>query len=330
MLSRLHPAGGIRRPALRRRALDGHHAALSGGQPLQALPARAGIQRPVLRHPPYILNHWYQAAGSPTVARQRGQVNAREGGWYFEYPYDPLQQSHDPGRTVYGGTALTPRGDPVGPDRHGAHIQRAQRQMVRLAGRAGAGHGGGIFLRDQVYHRDTRYPAYGEFSLPGARKSPCSSGSRGRPAVDVQRHLWKEDEYYLPSGGMVRAVDQLGDTPPVLRTCRLSRSWAPASWCRPCPVPGPGPIHGAADFHMVILALGLDSSWFFETARAYWELFHPMVTTQTDLVDFIPGSQSLAVTIIAPAEMVDTMRRAIAENTATSTSIWCWPTAWSV
>ncbi|MBK8027404.1 MAG: hypothetical protein IPK19_39950 [Chloroflexi bacterium] len=264
---------------------------------------------------PYILNHWYQAAGSPTVARQRGQVNAREGGWYFEYPYDPLQQSRDPGRTVYGGTALTPRGDPVGLIAMGRMFNERSAEWFGSQAVPVLGTEGGIFpFRDQVYQQDTRYPAYDEFSHAEGTVAMFEWIARQAPPWMFGVTLWKEDEYYLPSGGIVRAVDRLGDTPPVLKDVPAVEVMGTGLVVPTLPVPGPGPIHGAADFHMVILAPGLDSSWFFETARAYWDLFHPMVTTQTDLVDFIPGSQSLAVTVIAPAEMVDTMRRAIAER----------------
>src|SRR5688572_9997481 len=52
---------------------------------------------------PYILNHFYQETpnGGPFSARPPDAQNAQEGGWHFEYPYDPISLRHDPGRTVY-------------------------------------------------------------------------------------------------------------------------------------------------------------------------------------------------------------------------------------
>jgi len=62
---------------------------------------------------PYTLNHFYQEAPGGG-ARPPAAQNAREGGWHFESPYDPISQAADPGRTIYGGTPQTPYGDPVG------------------------------------------------------------------------------------------------------------------------------------------------------------------------------------------------------------------------
>src|SRR5690606_6132753 len=49
---------------------------------------------------PYIANHFYQEIpGQPALARPPGEQTADAGGWHFEYPYDPICQAHDPGRT---------------------------------------------------------------------------------------------------------------------------------------------------------------------------------------------------------------------------------------
>lgn len=65
---------------------------------------------------PYLLNHFYQEppGGPDHIARPHYQQSADEDGWHFEYPYDPILQRHDPGRTVFGATSQTPYGDPQG------------------------------------------------------------------------------------------------------------------------------------------------------------------------------------------------------------------------
>ncbi|HLA42637.1 MAG TPA: hypothetical protein VJZ27_04335, partial [Aggregatilineales bacterium] len=62
---------------------------------------------------PYILNHFYQekAGGGKLSQRTPEEQNYAEPGWHFEYPYDPVSQGSDPGRTVWGGTPLSPLGD---------------------------------------------------------------------------------------------------------------------------------------------------------------------------------------------------------------------------
>lgn len=54
---------------------------------------------------PDIGNHFYQEppGGPPSAARPYYQQSASEGGWHFEYPYDPIIQREDPGRTVFRG-----------------------------------------------------------------------------------------------------------------------------------------------------------------------------------------------------------------------------------
>jgi hypothetical protein len=77
---------------------------------------------------------------------------------------------------------------------------------------------------------------------------------------------------------------------------------------------GPAPIRGQADFHMLLLAPGLDTRWFFETCNAYWSRFRPMFTTRFELIELIPSSRSLAVTVLAQPDMVDTMRAAVRDR----------------
>ena len=65
---------------------------------------------------------------------------------------------------------------------------------------------------------------------------------------------------------------------------------------------------------MILLGPGLDTQWFFDTAQAYWNLFRPIVTTHSELIDFVPSSRSLAVTVIATPDTVDLMQSQIKER----------------
>jgi len=70
--------------------------------------------------------------------------------------------------------------------------------------------------------------------------------------------------------------------------------------------PGPVPIHGEADYHLLILGPGLDSGWFFDAAQSYWNMFRPIVTDDVGLIDYVT-EQSLAATIIAPPDVADAL-----------------------
>jgi len=81
---------------------------------------------------------------------------------------------------------------------------------------------------------------------------------------------------------------------------------------QPTAVPtGPGPIHGQADYHIVILSAGLSVEWFFDTAQSYYQTFRPIVTMQSELFNFIPYTQSLGATVIAPPDLVNVMETSI-------------------
>ena len=50
--------------------------------------------------------------------------------------------------------------------------------------------------------------------------------------------------------------------------------------------PGPGPVHGQADNHFVILAPDLSETWFFEVGRLYWDRFKPTLMPIYDFINF--------------------------------------------
>lgn len=266
---------------------------------------------------PYILNHYYQErpGGGP---RRPEEQNALEPGWHFEYPYDPICQRTDPGRTVYGGTAQTPYGDPVGLTAMGRMFNERCASLFGTQAVPVVGTEGGIWpFRDQpAYQQDTRYPPYTLQSQAEGTVAMFDWISRNAPPWFFGVCLWKEDEYYEYD---VPARHRLSQTGPTLRTVPAISVMADGYsgellGTQVVEVPGPGPIHGEADFHMVILAPGLDPDWFFNHAAAYWNTFRPIVTTNIELVDFVPKANSLAVTVIAQDAFAQPMQERIKDQ----------------
>jgi hypothetical protein len=270
---------------------------------------------------PYILNHFYQQkpGGGPLSARQPEDQNGNEGGWHFEDPYDPICQASDPGRTVYGGTALTPRGDPVGLLAMGRMFNERCTQLFGTRAVPVFGTEGGIFpFSDQpFYQQDSRYPPYTHESQAEATVAMFNWISTNAPPWFFGVALWKEDDYFEP--GRARAVHRMRESPFIARTVpdipvilgdvRYPSIGDDAVFA---PVPGPAPIHGQADFHIVIVAGGLDAGWFIDTTRAYWDQFRPIITNRAELADYITSDFSLAVTVIAPPDAVEPLRERIA------------------
>jgi hypothetical protein len=259
---------------------------------------------------PYILNHYYQEVpgGGPTSYRAPEQQNAREGGWHFEYPYDPICQRTDPGRTVYGGTPLTPYGDPVGLTAMGRMFNERCAALFGTQAVPVVGTEGGIwpFLyepgKPAERQQDNRYPPYTRDSQAEGTVALFEWAATQAPPWFFGVCLWKEDEYYEAGGGFVPAIGRLRETPPLLKTV-LPLDVVGAL--------GPGPIKGEPTFHAVIVAPGLDPRWFFETAQPYWNRYRPIVTTSWEFIERIPSDKSLAVTVIAPPDMTDSMTQAI-------------------
>src|SRR5205823_3005429 len=63
---------------------------------------------------PYFYNHFYQERKGPLDPRFPMEEKAAEGGWHFEYPYDPVSQTSHPGLTAISGGPAAPLGDPIG------------------------------------------------------------------------------------------------------------------------------------------------------------------------------------------------------------------------
>jgi hypothetical protein len=65
------------------------------------------------------------------------------------------------------------------------------------------------------------------------------------------------------------------------------------------------------DYHFMILAPGLQSAWFFQAARRYWQRFQPILTDNWDLLGYIPASKSVAVTVLARPDTADYVRKQV-------------------
>lgn len=266
---------------------------------------------------PYILNHFYQEkpGGGPLSARSPYEQNGEEGGWHFEYPYDPISQADDPGRTVYGGTRLTPYGDPVGLTAMGRMFNERCATLFGTQAIPVLGTEGGIWdwpAGDGIVQQDDRYPPYTNASHAEATLAMFNWLATQSPVWMFGVCLWKED-IYREKGG--RTIGRLNEVRPILKEVPaisvMYDGSLPQFDFNTSELRGPGPIHGQADFHLLILGRALSADWFFETARAYWEQFRPIVTTRVDYFDMMPYDKSLAVTLIIPQDQRDAVEQEI-------------------
>jgi hypothetical protein len=269
---------------------------------------------------PYILNHFYQErpGGGPLSARPPSTQNAEEGGWHFEYPYDPIGQDDDPGRTVYGGTALTPYGDPSGLTAMGLMFNQRCQALFGTQAIPVVGTEGGIWdfppPGGGQMQPDTRYPPYTNASHAEATAAMFNWIATSSPPWMFGVTLWKEDVYEDKGGptlGRLAQVQQtLKSVPPISVMADGSIPiFPPGEGLR-----GPGPISGQADFHMVIIDNRLSSDWFFRTAKPYWEMFRPIVTESIDFLAMMPYEKSLAITLLVTTERRFEAEQAIRQN----------------
>jgi hypothetical protein len=288
---------------------------------------------------PYLHNHFYQEppGGPPHVARPYYQERASEGGWHFEYPYDPLQQRNDPGRTVFGGTQLTPWGDPNGLIASGQAFQDLLRRYFDAGPVPVVGTEGGIWQiprpDDQPYLIDDRYPAYSHESHPEATMAMWRWIVEKGPPWFWGVTLWNESDYY-DIQGTVPAIERMVASPPLLKQVPNidtgggivydvvpelpQQPSGPQPTRMPTPVViGPAAVQGDPDYHWLILAPGLQADWFFQAARRYWQTFRPTVLPDWDLIAFVPQNKSLAVTVLARTDTIDYVNERIRD---------AWPT----
>ncbi|HLY25212.1 MAG TPA: hypothetical protein VKQ72_02660, partial [Aggregatilineales bacterium] len=271
---------------------------------------------------PYYFNHYYQEATGPLTPRQPEQENADEGGWHFEYPFDPISQANSPGITTVSGPAKFPTGDPIGLTGMGHAF------MLKFADLFGGGAipvvatEGGITPNPtnhaSVMQADGRYPlvtwrSHGEGTL-----AAFNWISQHGPPWMFGLNLWKQDEYFKSTEGPIPAVARLGGSAPIYKSVpaidALDGPGPGPGGHRVIVLPGPGPIHGAPDYHFLILAPGFDTNWFFGNARDYYDKFRPTVLSATDFIAYIPTSKSLATTVLATPDLVDYMSHHIKDR----------------
>lgn len=53
------------------------------------------------------------------------------------------------------------------------------------------------------------------------------------------------------------------------------------------------------DYHVMVLAPGMESAWFFQAAHRFWQAFHPIVTEDIGLLGLLPSEAAIAVTMIS-------------------------------
>lgn len=166
----------------------------------------------------YIFNHWYQERpGNPTQARSAGEVNYREGGWHFEYPYDPLLQAADPGRTVFGGTPSNPGHDMYGVLGGGIAWLTLLQQMFGVGWLPVVASEGGIWPipgqnADAVVQPDGRYPGYDLNSHGHGTVAMFDWIADAAPGWMFGVCLWREANYWN-GGNTIPALRMLTESP---------------------------------------------------------------------------------------------------------------------
>jgi hypothetical protein len=267
---------------------------------------------------PYFYNHFYQENGSPLAARPPEAQNAREGGWHFEYPYDPISQAHDPGRGVLNGTPLQPNGDPIGLTGMGIAFMQRFRELFGGNMLPVVGTEGGITPipgpNDGPAQADNRYPPITRQSHAEGTLAAFDYIATQAPPWMFGLCLWKEDDYFGDSKGGTPALatQRLVDSAPRMKEVNgievmAGRGPGPLG----TPSSGPGPIHGDPDMHWLMLAQNQDPAIIMDAARDYWERYRPTIIAILDLVPQVPTSKSLAITLVAPPAQIDALRKQI-------------------
>ncbi len=269
---------------------------------------------------PYILNHFYQEipGQGELSARPPETQNYAEGGWHFEYPYDPISQAGDPGRTVWGGTPLSPTGDVHGVIGSGVAWIERLRELFGIGAVPVVGTEGGLWplpKQGQIQQMDTRYPGFSWESHAHATVAMFDWISREAPPWFWGVALWKWDHYYDPSGGgpmpAAGLLEQTNPLPKDVEGLDTLDGVEPPPATVIIEPPGPGPVRGEPTYHFIVLAPGIDETWFFTFGKVYWERFRPMLMTVYEFINFLPKDTSLAVTVLTTPDLVDLMNNQI-------------------
>jgi hypothetical protein len=246
------------------------------------------------------LNHFYQEVpNQPGTLRQPENYNGQEGGWVFDYPYDPISQSNDPGRTVFGGTPKSPLGDPNGLTAMGRAF------MARFADWFGGGTipvvstEGGILPippSEGSIQLDTRFPPYDRRAHAEATLAMFNYIAASAPPWYFGLCAWKEDEYIQDN---LPAVRRLKETSPIYKDVPRLAALGGKKVEPVRVVPGPGPIHGNTDIHFLLITPTFSLDWFFAHCSGYWQRFRPMILTNIEFGANLPNTVSLGITILS-------------------------------
>lgn len=169
---------------------------------------------------PKLSNHFYQEppGGPPQSARPYYQQSANEGGWHFEYPYDPISQRHDPGRTVFQRTTSGEYGDVTGLVAPGEALIELLRHHLSAGPVPIVATEGGILPLptpdEDPLQPDDRFPPYSHASHAEAVLAMWKWIVRQGPPWFFGMCLSDEAEYYEKQG-TVAAIDRAADEPPM-------------------------------------------------------------------------------------------------------------------
>ncbi|HVO42877.1 MAG TPA: hypothetical protein VMT34_09645 [Aggregatilineales bacterium] len=259
-------------------------------------------------------NHYYQESGDPRVPRPPELEVGTEGGWHFEYPYDPVCQSDDPGRTFYGGTALSKYGDPNGLIATGdAFIKRLNTwfggNIVPVVSTEG-----GIepLPSGAPVQPDPRYPPYNLPSHGEATVAMFNWIAQTAPPWMFGLCLWKEDGYFDGPLGYLPAVLRMQQIPPISKPVPALPTLGdrPEDWDAVIR-PGPGPVHGTPDYHYIYLDPNVNPEWYLAGSQEFWSKYHPTLISHLDVISFIPHEKSLSLMVITTPDTVDAQMLAI-------------------
>ncbi|HLV43348.1 MAG TPA: hypothetical protein VKY39_00150 [Aggregatilineales bacterium] len=165
-------------------------------------------------------NRFYQEppGGPAHVARPYYQQSADEPGWHFEYPYDPIMQRQDPGRTVFGGGSGAARfGDTLGLVAAGEGFNQLLKHHMDLGPLPVVATAGGISpvpaAGEEAVQQDDRYPPYNRESHAEAVLAMWRWIAHQGPPWFFGLCLTNEAAYY-EEHGVAAAIQRMDDEPP--------------------------------------------------------------------------------------------------------------------
>jgi hypothetical protein len=259
-------------------------------------------------------NHFYQDSGDPRVPRPPEAESAAEGGWHFEYPYDPICQADDPGRTFYGGTPLSKYGDPNGLIATGdAFIKRLNTwfggNIVPVISTEG---GLEPLPSNGPQQPDPRYPAYTPTSHGEATVAMFNWIAQVAPPWMFGLCLWKEDDYFDGPTGYLPVVNRLAQTNPVFKSVPNLPTLGdrPEDWDSVIR-PGPGPLHGSPDYQFVYFDPNINPDWYLNGSSEFWDKYHPTLIYDLNVISLLPHEKSLCLTVITAPDHLDQIGRVV-------------------